>query len=184
MRPSSLWTAADSLNGHVSCGPPLGGTSVEVSNTGELLVDSPSLFSGYLTADGFSPSERPFPTADVGQLHNGELYIFGRNDDVIQKSGRKIFPGDVEGAIGTITGVAACVALGTGEEVFVVCEVRSSQWAVINRKELEVTIKERVVHEVGIGPRVVFVPSGHVPRTPSGKPRRKELAGLIQQGLR
>ena len=84
-----------------SIGKPLPGVEVRLASDGELLVKSPTLFSGYLND--------PATTADVlreGWLHTGDIahcdadgYIFitGRKKELIVSStGKKIYPSRVE----------------------------------------------------------------------------------------
>jgi len=84
-----------------SIGKPLPGVEVRLADDGELLVKSPSLFSGYL--------QDPEATAEVlsdGWLRTGDLalvddrgylFITGRKKELIVSStGKKIFPARVE----------------------------------------------------------------------------------------
>ncbi len=84
-----------------SIGKPLAGVEVTFSDDNEILVKSPSLFSGYLND--------PVTTAEVlrdGRLHTGDLghadsegYVFitGRKKELIVSStGKKIYPSRVE----------------------------------------------------------------------------------------
>jgi long-chain acyl-CoA synthetase len=84
-----------------SIGKPLPGVELRISDDGELLVKSPSLFSGYLND--------PVTTAEVlrdGWLHTGDVafintegYVFitGRKKELIVSStGKKIYPSRVE----------------------------------------------------------------------------------------
>ncbi len=84
-----------------SIGKPLAGVEVRVSDDGELLIQSPCLFSGYLND--------PATTAEVlrdGWLHTGDIghrdadgyfFITGRKKELIVSStGKKIYPSRVE----------------------------------------------------------------------------------------
>jgi long-chain acyl-CoA synthetase len=84
-----------------SIGKPLAGVNMRISEEGEILIQSPCLFSGYLND--------PATTAEVlrdGWLHSGDIghvdeegYVFitGRKKELIVSStGKKIYPGRVE----------------------------------------------------------------------------------------
>jgi len=94
----------------VSSGPPLPGTEVRIvaadgqplgkRAVGAIEIRTPSLFSGYhghpdltarmLRADGW------YHTGDSGYLADGQLYVFGRRDDLIKHAGHGIHPQDIE----------------------------------------------------------------------------------------
>lgn len=93
--------------------------SPDAEGAGRLVVSSPTLALGYLTADGgidtspFSQTSqttqtvhdsdaimRSFTTSDLAQIaEDGALTVLGRADDVINTGGRKVLPQDVERAI-------------------------------------------------------------------------------------
>jgi long-chain acyl-CoA synthetase len=84
-----------------SIGKPLPGIEVRLSDSGELLVKSPSVFSGY-----FHDDEATARVLHEGWLHTGDLafiddrgYVFitGRKDEMIVSStGKKVFPARIE----------------------------------------------------------------------------------------
>lgn len=100
--------------GVVSSGHPLPGVELELRGSA-IAVRAPSLFSGYfgeaapcLDADGF------LLTNDHGELgERGELYVRGRNDDVIVSSGENVDPLEVEAALRALPGVRAACVFGT-----------------------------------------------------------------------
>ncbi|MEE1651878.1 AMP-binding protein [Brachybacterium sp. J144] len=77
------------------------------TSTGRLLIASPTLALGYLTADGGVDSSafsgtapRRLVTSDLAEISaDGTLRVLGRADDVIITGGRKVLPQDVERAI-------------------------------------------------------------------------------------
>ncbi|MGP9681927.1 AMP-binding protein [Brachybacterium sp. AOP3-A1-3] len=84
----------------------------DAAGAGRLVITSPTLALGYLTADGgtdttpFAPAAAPgaaprsFVTSDLAELgEDGALSVLGRADDVINTGGRKVLPQDVERAI-------------------------------------------------------------------------------------
>ena len=95
-------------------GPPLQGVEAKVvdfkgfvvrrGDTGAVYVRSPSLFTGYFknkqkTSEVLSDS-RWFNTNDVGSIdHEGNLFITGRQSDIIQQGGKDYYPSSVESFI-------------------------------------------------------------------------------------
>ncbi len=92
----------------VGCGPVLPGVDVrlesdpsaQAAGVGELLVRTPDVFSGYLTADGvFDPVRDPwFRTGDLGRFDDrGNLFVLGRKL-AVHRAGYTLYPEVVERA--------------------------------------------------------------------------------------
>lgn len=84
------------------------GALLEDGMVGSLEVQSASLFAGYrhnesATARVFRDGW--FITGDLGYVRNGELFVIGRQKDLIIVAGRNIYPEDVEDAVGMVDGV-------------------------------------------------------------------------------
>ncbi len=115
-------------------------------------------------------------TGDVGFISGGELYISGREKDVIIMRGRHYFPEEIEAVALEVDGVRAggVVAFGVvdpsggPEQVIVVIEA-SGETA-----ELEAAVKLHVADRLELLVTVKTTGSRTVPRTPSGKARRGE----------
>jgi len=93
-------------NSYVACGSPVANQQLRIENEvseslpelvpGRIYVRSPSLMSGYF--DDTSATKRVvrngwYDTKDHGFLHDGQLYVVGRDDDVINIGGEKFGPG-------------------------------------------------------------------------------------------
>lgn len=117
----------DGFSPILSTGKPIAGASVEVLNTdgarlpeghvGEIAVRASFLFSGYnqeLERTAARLRDGLYFTNDQGFLHEGELFILGRLDDVIIVNGKNVYAHDVEAVVASIPGVKAgrAVALG------------------------------------------------------------------------
>ena len=65
---------------------------------GNVYVRTPSLYKGYIVgkAKFSSYNSDELNTGDIGYIDNGELFIVGRADDVINVSAHKVYPKDVE----------------------------------------------------------------------------------------
>ena len=118
-------------------------------------------------------------TGDVGYLAGGELFITGRDKDIIIKAGRNLHPHEAEELASGVEGVRkGCVAaFGAGdpargtERFVVVVETRQTSAAAQQRIKTEVT--NRITAALGVPPNVVApAPPGAVLKTSSGKIRR------------
>lgn len=102
----------------VSSGVPIDGCAVRIVGAdGEPLADgavggievrSVSLFNGYshnpeATARVFRDGW--FVTGDIGYVRGAELFVIGREKDLIIVAGKNIYPEDVEDAVGAVEGV-------------------------------------------------------------------------------
>lgn len=100
-----------------SMGRPLPEVRVEISDSGELLVDPrtvPTFFLGY---DGAAVPEGMWHTGDqVRQDADGWLYFESRADDVIISAGYRIGPAEVESTLLGHPAVRECAVLGLPDE--------------------------------------------------------------------
>lgn len=180
-------------------GPPLPELEVDAVSTsgevlgerevGELRVRGAAVTAGYLTVDGPLPTKDAngwLATGDLGYLVDGQVVICGRIKDVIIMGGRNIYPTDIERAAASVPGVRAGNAVavridaGTRRERFaVVCESNvagDEQAAAALARE----VASRVFEAVNARPfKVVVLPRGSLPKTPSGKLRRDASRELI-----
>lgn len=166
-----------STNGQVSVGSPLPGVEIrleEADGPSGISIRSPWLFDGYHLSDRFEPSDEWFPTKDVGFVEGGELFVIGRQDDVVISAGRNIFAEDVEAVVTrAVQDVHACAAFRSedGERFGVVLEIRPAEPEVL---ESHARTVQKVVTEV-LGIRVspvIVVRPWTIPRTSSGKVKR------------
>jgi fatty-acyl-CoA synthase len=181
-------TESDQTVEAVSVGRPLTGVSVRPvdDQAGELLIRSPSLACGYL--DDPTATESTFingelHTGDIGFCtKSGELAILGRTDDVIKVGARKIWATEVEAAVARDPAVRSgnCVLLAlpteSGERLVLLAERKSENDAPdsLARRLARATLADSgiSVHEC------IFVPSGTLPKTPSGKIQRHRCLAL------
>jgi len=192
--------AAETRRAFPLLGKPLPGLEVRVVDeadaplpargVGQLQVRGEAVTPGYLTVDGpvaGQDAEGWLDTGDDGYVtEDGQVVVCGRRKDVIIMGGRNIYPTDIERAAASVQGVragnAVAVRLDAGrrrESFAVAVESRLA-----GDKEAERTIRKevtaRVVDAVGFRPlRVVVLPPGGLPKTPSGKLRRAETAKLL-----
>jgi fatty-acyl-CoA synthase len=179
----------------VSLGRPLPGFELRIVDrercdvpetwVGRVQVRGPSLMDGYL---GMEPataavlSDGWLDTGDLGFLIDGELFLTGRAKDVLILRGRNHSPVEVEHALDTVdgvrTGCAAAVSFmpedGRTESLVVLVEARKE----VTRRSYPRIAEEaaRAVRSAtGLEPdHVEVISPGTLPRTSSGKIRRRE----------
>ncbi|MDJ0945536.1 MAG: AMP-binding protein [Kiloniellales bacterium] len=126
-------------------------------------------------------------TGDRGYAVAGEVYVTGRTKDIIIRSGRNVYPQELEEAVGDLPGVRkGCVAVfGSGDEasgteiIVVLAETRESEEAA--RQALRQRITETASELLGMPPEeVVLAPPRSVPKTSSGKLRRAAAKQLYE----
>ncbi|MFI7516662.1 AMP-binding protein [Micromonospora echinofusca] len=188
----------------VSCGTPPPGTTVAVrrpdgepcaaGEVGEICVSSGGVAAGYW---GKPDSAATFAatvggqrgtflrTGDLGATYDGELYVAGRQKDLIIRAGRNYHPHDIE-AVATAgdehlrPGGAAAFQPETGDQrVALVVEASRSGLARLRADPALVTsltggLRRRVATECGLDlDDVLVVMPGAIPKTSSGKIRRR-----------
>jgi acyl-CoA synthetase (AMP-forming)/AMP-acid ligase II len=144
-------------------------------------------FGAHLAGDATAGFLR---TGDLGFFADAELYIAGRAKDVIIVRGRKHHPEDLERTIERASdalrpgGGAAFSVDGNGEErVVVVHEVDRRHVAAFDPEKTAADIREVVAARHGLRVHAVaFLAPGAVPRTTSGKVRRRECRSQFLDG--
>lgn len=128
-------------------------------------------------------------TGDRGYIADGELYLSGRNKDLIVRAGRNIYPGEIEEAVGKLdkvrSGCVAAFAAGiggrAGEKLVVVAETRETDEAV--HRQLREDISRIAMDTLGIDVDEVVVVKPHsIPKTSSGKLRRNDCRLRYERG--
>jgi fatty-acyl-CoA synthase len=198
---------ARAANGHgaievVSCGKAFPGHELRVvGDDGQPLADGvvghihlrgPSVTAGYFeapeaSAEVFLPGGW-LATGDLGYLRKGELFVCGRAKDLIIINGKNFYPQDIERIAAAAYGVRQdqVVAFarrsmhGTSEECVVVAEGLKVD---TDAEEITRTIKQRVRSELSLDvAEVVMIERGSMPKTSSGKVRRRETKQRLDQG--
>ncbi|HET9183294.1 MAG TPA: MupA/Atu3671 family FMN-dependent luciferase-like monooxygenase [Candidatus Angelobacter sp.] len=123
-------------------------------------------------------------TGDLGFMAENQLFITGRHKDLIVVRGRNFYPQDFEMLVAQsdasfASGLSAAftVSEGTEETLVIVQESlhRNLDFSEISRKLRETILAE---HQLAVG-KFVFVRSGVLPRTTSGKIRRQECKTMF-----
>ena len=138
---------------------------------------------GYLDREQQPIVDGWLDTGDLGFLHAGELFISGREKDLVILRGRNHNPQDLERAIDGLQGVrtGCTVAAGMldeeGERLVLFVEVKAPD------PGLAEACRQAVLAHSGLDPSlVVLLDPGTLPRTSSGKLRRAEAVRLWQAG--
>ena len=176
----------------VSCGRPIPDHEVRVVDAsglpvgeraaGRIQFRGPSVTQGYFQNAAASRASMHggwMDSGDLGYQSDGELFITGREKDLIIQGGRNISAEEVEAIASGVPGIRPhCVAAfgipdaATGtERVVVVAETRERDPA--RREALQRAVRDHVVSGVGSPPDVVLIADPHtVLKTSSGKIRR------------
>jgi len=186
----------------VACGHPFSGHQVRIVDNNNLEVgerhEGRVQFSGPSSTSGYhrNPEETQrllrgdwLETGDYGYIADGELYITGREKDVIIRAGRNIYPYELEEAVGNLEGIRkGCVAVfgsrdersGT-EKIVVLAETRATDSS--ERERLTARINELADTILGMPvDDVVLAPPQSVLKTSSGKLRRAASRELYEHG--
>jgi long-chain acyl-CoA synthetase len=148
-------------------------------DTGIVALRGPNLFSGYWPDGAGGPdADGWFRTADVGFLDaDGDLHLVDRSSDVVIVNGFNVYPREVEQVLLELPGVTEAAVVGvpddrTGEQVKAVL-VRAGGDEPTDA-EVRAHCQERLARFKVPG-AIEFVEA--LPRTPTGKVARRQLAG-------
>ncbi|NUQ76083.1 MAG: fatty acyl-AMP ligase [Polyangiaceae bacterium] len=185
----------------VSCGRPFPGHELAIMSptgfplgereVGEIWLRGPSVTAGYFndaeaTVETFGGGW--LKTGDLGYLAGGELYICGRAKDLIILNGKNYYPQDIERVVSKVEGVreGQCVAFSrldqAGAEIAVVV-AESAKKSAEAAAAIGQAIVQAVRSEMGVQVGEVYlIRRGTLPKTSSGKVRRKETKRRLDEG--
>jgi acyl-CoA synthetase (AMP-forming)/AMP-acid ligase II/fatty-acid desaturase len=174
---------------------------VKQGQIGEIWVAGPSVAKGYWRQP--AASAQTFVTAlngvgegnyvrsgDLGLLHNGELYVTGRLKDLIIIRGRNHYPEDIERTVfasnaALRSGCCAAFAVDVdGEERLVVVQELSREFRDdFDEDKIRGDVMEAIaaVHQVRLH-ALVLIAQGAIPKTSSGKIRRRACRAAFLDG--
>ena len=170
-------------------GTPLPGVELRTNESGEILVRSPGMFSGYykqapgsgLDADGF------FMTGDLGRIDaSGTFHFIGRSKDLLRVKGINVAPVEVEAVLSAHPAVEAVYVVGVppdGVEQQVVALVVPKSGARVDESELRSIVDDALSHYKRPA-HYFFITRADVPLSGTSKPQRPALAELAAQRLR
>ncbi|OBI49397.1 AMP-binding protein [Mycobacterium sp. E787] len=183
----------------VSVGRPLAGMAVEIRDdrglvlpddqVGHIFVSGPSIMHGYFGRPDLTDQalhDGWLHTGDRGFIHDGELYVCGRQKDIVIVRGANHAPEEFEAALDGLPGVRTGCAVAVG---FVPPGEEDEALAMLVETTADATaglahdVALRVQQHTGIRPaHVELLAPGTLPRTSSGKLRRREALTEWQTG--
>jgi fatty-acyl-CoA synthase len=157
-------------------------------SVGEIVFRGPSVTPGYFQNPEASSQLLKggwLHTGDLGFILNGDLYISGRQKDLVIINGRNYPPQAIEWVVEEITGirkgsvVAFSIDGDSTEKLIIVAETTMTENA-----ELIQAINEQVRSAFGLSVnKVVLVGRGSIPKTSSGKLQRRRAKDMFEGGL-
>lgn len=168
--------AAESSQGCV--GTPLPGVRIGLEEEGRVVVRGGNVASGYVGGDGEPAdgefSDGAFRTGDIGRLDGeGRLHLTGRIGSLVNVSGRKVNPREIEEALLLLPGVSDAAVLGIPDEArgesLLACLVPEGD---LTRDRVMSHLRERLA-AYKLPRRILFLAG--IPRNERGKPDRREL---------
>jgi len=187
--PAGLEAPIDPASGTISIGLPVPGTVVRIvddqgadtppGEAGEIAVEGPTVVPGYWNLPEATAEALPggrLLTGDIGFMDtDGWVYVVDRKKDMINASGFKVWPREVEDVLYTHPMVREAAVVGVpdayrGETVRAYVSVRPGMTA--DPRDIVAYCKERLAAYKY--PREVRI-LGELPKTVSGKILRREL---------
>jgi len=165
-----------------------GGTVAE-GVVGHIQIRGPGVTRGYYGVPEPIPARRPdgwLDTGDLGFLHQGELVVTGRRRELIFSGGQNYYPQDLEAAAEAVPHiepgkVAACAARRTGDLAEAVVVFVASRDTPADFVPTARAVRAEIGRRVGLAVDHV-IPVRRIPKTTSGKIRRRELAARYEAG--
>ena len=190
---ATLATPADVRAAPASVGKPTLGSRVRIldddgrelspGRIGRIFVGAVSPFEGYTGGGGKETIDGLLSTGDVGHFDAANrLYIDGRDDEMIVSGGENVFPREVEELLVSHASIADAAAIGVDDEEFGhrlrAFVVRRDGWHV-TAEQVRAYVKQNLAR-YKVPRDVIFL--DELPRTPTGKVLKRELAALRADG--
>ena len=166
-----------------SVGRATGDAEIALSEDGRIMVRGPHVALGVVTGAGVkkvTDDEGWLLTNDRGEMRNGNLYFLGRTDDLINCGGVKVDPEQFERRLSAaVTAPDLEIAVSSqkdalrGDRILIAYKARNGFDLSALRQD---AIKIGESHGLTGAGAFVFAPVSEIPRTPTGKVKRRELA--------
>ena len=161
------------------------GGLIETGEPGELWIRGPGVIRHYLfdaVPERFDP-DGWLATGDIGALEaDGTITLAGRSDDVINRGGEKVYPGEVEEVLLGDPRVLEAVVVGRPDAILgavPVAYVIAVDAEAVDEEAFAADLLERCAAQLASFRRPVHVTVvADLPRAPAGKVRRSEVRKL------
>jgi acyl-CoA synthetase (AMP-forming)/AMP-acid ligase II len=153
------------------------GNEVKQGETGRIFVGNEMQFEGYTSGGNKDVIDGLMSSGDVGHFdEHGNLFIDGRDDEMIVSGGENVFPAEVEDLLAKHDGISEAAIVGVEDEKFgqalkafvVPCEGKKP-----GEDELKSYVKENLAN-YKVPKAWVFL--DELPRNATGKVLKKDLA--------
>jgi fatty-acyl-CoA synthase len=168
------------------------------NHLGHLWLKGPSMMKGYFNQPfdtgnvilGEGPDQW-LRTGDKGFIHKGNLYIFGREKDILIFRGRNLDPSFIESAVNLVQGVRKGSVVATSdfdpvtgtEKLIILAELNERKIKGQKDQSLKKIIHQKILESCQISmAELVFLKPGTLPRTSSGKIQRGKAKELWKKG--
>lgn len=95
------------------------GGEAATGNTGRIFAANNMLFDGYTHEKSRARQDGLMPTGDLGRVdRHGNLFVMGREDDMIVSGGENVYPKETEDAIVDLPNVAEVAVIGVDDADF------------------------------------------------------------------
>jgi fatty-acyl-CoA synthase len=182
----------------VSCGRTFPGHEIKIldeegnalpeGRVGEIVFKGPSVTPGYFRNPEASRQLLKggwLHTGDLGFIMNGDLYISGRQKDLVIINGKNYPPQAIEWVVEEIAGirkgsvVAFSVDGESTEKLIIIAETTMT-----DNVDLAQAVSEQVRSAFGLSvEKVALVARGSIPKTSSGKLQRRKTKALFEGGF-
>ncbi|KAJ4286666.1 hypothetical protein N0V90_012918 [Kalmusia sp. IMI 367209] len=162
---------------------------------GELAIRGPTIFRGYVGV----PRERDFDnegyfkTGDIvyADKETGKWYVVDRKKELIKVRGFQVAPAELEGVLLQHPSIldAAVVGIPSPEQgselprAYVVKKEDARGEATLTERHVEQWIEKRLAKYKRLDGGVKFVRPGEIPKTASGKIKKKEMREMVKREM-
>ncbi len=165
---------------------------VKPGEIGELHIGGIQVMEGYcrdeiktgevLVEDLLNPGEKLYKTGDYVTVDNEGNYIFGgRKDDMVKSSGYLVHLSEIEKTILAVSGIKDAIILHSEDEL----SITRLHAAVVLEDNISLSVEEIKAYmqtklpQYMVPNNIEFLEDGTIPKNPSGKTDKKELAKMM-----